>query len=95
MITCIYDYILKKRCTKCMILMHEIACYHKVRQDCERKNRGKTSRSLRREGAIESEIGRTSRKLRGEENNSWRKLDKFRGIEYERQRRRDSTRVGN
>ena len=27
MITCIYDYILKKRCTKCMILMHEIACY--------------------------------------------------------------------
>ena len=27
MITCIYDYILKKKCIKCMILMHEIACY--------------------------------------------------------------------
>ena len=49
---------------------------NKVRRDCERKNRGKTARSLRREGAIEIEIGRTSRKLREEENNSWRKLDK-------------------
>ena len=28
MITCIYDYISKNKCIKCMILMHEIACYH-------------------------------------------------------------------
>ena len=27
MITCIYDYISKNKCIKCMILMHEIACY--------------------------------------------------------------------
>ena len=27
MITCIYDYILKKKCLKCLILMYEIACY--------------------------------------------------------------------
>ena len=29
MITCIYDYISKKKCIKCMILMHEIACYQR------------------------------------------------------------------
>ena len=28
MITCIYTFILKKKCIKCMVLMHEIACYH-------------------------------------------------------------------
>ena len=28
MITCIYDYISNNKCIKCMILMHEIACYH-------------------------------------------------------------------
>ena len=28
MITCIYDYILKKNCMKCMILMHEIISTH-------------------------------------------------------------------
>ena len=27
MITCIYDYISKNKCIKCIILMHEIACY--------------------------------------------------------------------
>ena len=25
--TCIYDYIFKKKCMKCMILVHKIACY--------------------------------------------------------------------
>ena len=28
MITCIYDYISNNKCIKCMISMHEIACYH-------------------------------------------------------------------
>ena len=28
MITCIYDYIFKKKCVKCMVFMHKIACYH-------------------------------------------------------------------
>ena len=31
MITCIYDYISKNKCIKCMILMHEITCYHPSR----------------------------------------------------------------
>ena len=31
MITCIYDYISENKCIKCMILMHEIACYQKSR----------------------------------------------------------------
>ena len=28
MITCIYDYISMNKCIKCIILMHEIVCYH-------------------------------------------------------------------
>ena len=32
MITFIYDYILKNKCIKCMILMHVIACYQQARE---------------------------------------------------------------
>ena len=32
MITCIYDYISKNKCIKCMILIHEIACYQGERR---------------------------------------------------------------
>ena len=30
MITWIYDYIFKKKCIKCMILIYEIACYYMI-----------------------------------------------------------------
>ena len=62
----------------------EMESENKVRRDCRRKNREKTARSLRREGAVESEIGKISRKHQGKEKKSWRKLDKVREMECER-----------
>ena len=36
--TCIYDYISKIKCIKCMILMHEIACYQYLKGTEEMSN---------------------------------------------------------
>ena len=35
MITCIYEYISKNKCIKCIILMHEIACYQSLLKDLD------------------------------------------------------------